>query len=373
MNVKFCRIGNIDFRIAKEKIFLTLPLDLSLRKGEGIFSVEVSGQIEVPIEIDYSINDSLHFETKTILGEYKWINGPIMEVGSLDIPIEKVADLVINYYKDDIINSLNKNIQESINNSILQILQAEKLSQLANDYMPEGIKVDVSIQEILMETPEINNKLLDVSALLKPTLSFFTDTIPHHTPSNKVSFKWIDKALSNTLGYVRLKLGYHFLLDMARNHFNGMEVGGKSLTIVNMGLEKNSDRFSLTMKIDSPIKGEIVADFKPKYNESSGELALDDFTSSIKPESFIYKLGTPILNKIINDRLDAIFPIQVNKILSDQILTLKSQTIVFNGFVVQPDVEFLFIDEMLFESQNIELKVRYENAILELSSEVKNI
>ncbi|HMP29150.1 MAG TPA: hypothetical protein PKD85_06105, partial [Saprospiraceae bacterium] len=42
MKIKLCRCGNSRLSIAKEKILIDLPLQLALRKGEGIFSVEVS-------------------------------------------------------------------------------------------------------------------------------------------------------------------------------------------------------------------------------------------------------------------------------------------------------------------------------------------
>ena len=362
MKIKLCRCGNSRLSIAKEKILIDLPLQLALRKGEGIFSVEVSGRIDLNLKLSYEINDGIVFDCKTVLVSHHWIEGPILEIGKLDVPIEKVADIVINYYKDDLLLQINQQMTQSVNSSLSRILDTKTLNKIINSQLPLGLIANIIIQELLLEAPEVIEEEIIIRALVKPIIFLYSNDLNQDLGNQTIKFLWIEKATDNTLGYIKSKISYQFIINFVEEQIKGLEIGGEKADIRNFKLNRNEDTFVLDATLFSPIKGFVHSSFKLKYNESIGYLEISNFTCKVTPDSFIYKLGAPIINKIITSRVASLFPLAINKIINLEISKQLNKRITTDQYKLQTHLSYTNLDELSFNESTLELKLRYENA-----------
>ena len=367
MKVRLKRFGSSDIQIQNTNIMVNLPLEFNLLKGEGIFAVEVSGKVEMSMQVSYTIDSHMHIDFNTTMTGKKWLEGPVIEIGSLDLPVEKVADLVIDYHKDEILDNINDALQSNINRLKYSLLEVKRIQDLINPYLPEGLFVDISRIEVIAEVPELIDNNLNVNLLINPNLhisSKYTEPINHHP---QLTFHWAEKIQEQTLGYLRGEISYDFILSALKNLINGMELGDKKVSITQLSHQILNGKTVLRGQLLSPVEGKLSFSFIPFYNESRGELLLQNFQSDIEPKSFIYRIGAPVLNKIIEEKIQNIFPWGINKLLSTQAVKVNGHSKRIDNLLFTTSLKLLSVDELIFGNEFASIKMRYEDLKIDIN------
>ena len=366
MRVQIRRTANIHLSMKHKDIYVVLPLEFKLLKGEGIFVTEIKGEVEMTVMIHFEIDHHMHIDFNTKLLERRWLNGPTLEIGSLDLPVEKVANLVIDYHQDEILDNVNNTLQTNINRLKYSFLEARKLQELINPYLPSGLYADINRLEVIAETPILDNNSLNIYLLIKPNLHISSTYFEpqHHNP--EFLFHWVEKIQSQTLGYIRGEISYEYILGLLTNLINGMQMAEKKVLIQHLRHKKVQNKILLSGIIMSPIEGKLAFSFIPVYNESKGELMLHSFESKVDPDSFLYKLGAPVLNKIIKERIQDIFPWGINRVLDNQIKKVNGRTKNLDNYKFKSQIDVLSIDELIFNDINVSVKMRYEGLTINI-------
>ena len=371
MKVNLRRFNPLDLDIVDNNIHLHLPLQFKLLKGEGIFAVEVTGKMEMSVEVNYTIDPQMHIDFNTKMIERKWLEGPIIEIGSLDLPVEKVADLVIDYHKNEILDNVNDALQSNINRLKYSLLEVKKIQDLINPYLPEGLFVDISRIEVIAQPPFLSEDFLQLNLLINPNLHVSTNfkEPEHHYP--QLNFQWVEKIQEQTLGYLRGEISYDFILKILKNLINGMELGDKKIAVTQLSHQIFNDFILLKGQLLSPLEGKLSFKLTPVYNESRGELTLKNFESDIEPKSFIYRMGAPVLNKIIEEKIQNIFPWSVNKLLADKASKANGHTKKLESLMFTTSVRVLSVDELIFGREYASVKMRYEDLRIDINETPK--
>ena len=94
VEVKLSRIGSADVNVSDKAIFIQLPLRIDLKRAAGLFTVEGNGAIVLGLKVDYDLDGQMRLSTRTDLRDHEWVEKPVLEIGSLNIPVETLNKIV---------------------------------------------------------------------------------------------------------------------------------------------------------------------------------------------------------------------------------------------------------------------------------------
>lgn len=350
-NVQFALKDKVGLTFSGKCIEVELPVDLELSKASGLFSVSGHGSLMVVVKINYDINPGFQLTTKSEMAHHTWLTPAIVDVGTLDVPIEKVVEMMLKHYESVICGSIDKVIKENVDirQQVDNALLVLKDNLNANAYF--GLRLYVNPYEVLFEPvrDHENEIILKGAVQLDATVS---DKNPYQ--STQLSFIWADNILDDGINFINIDIDETIITAILCDYLNKMEYGGEKLQTKSCLVDfTEKHEMHLTIKIDKPIAGTILINAKPKYNNANETLTVVDLDVNVKPESFIYKLTAPLLSKFLASEVNNNLPIHLDKIIDAYTSSFKTKNVEINDVAISTRFDKLFIKELTFYEKGV--------------------
>lgn len=366
-DVKIARIDEPTVNARKQSIFVDLPLDITIYKDAGLFSIEAVGSLLIGITINADISHDLNLSTKSEISSWKWIEEPKVKLGVLNIPVASVANLVLHRVEEKIANQMdtaiakNVDLQSLINQKLASIIDSKQISKDPELFLRaqlEGIKSP----GFLEYTDKIEFPLyLDIQNHISDHYEASTDwDIP--------PFEWLHTEQLEYTQEVNLALHYNYLEELIQSKIDGLEIGGKSLSTDEVKISYEN-QLKVIVKITSPIESTLTITGHPRLD--NGSLHLDDLEVDMDTPSLLYKMTAPIVEKLIRSNLEDKLPVKIQEITRAKAvegLAKANQSPLLN---IKLPADHIDINELSFEEdqlvaqatvQDLELKLLLENA-----------
>jgi hypothetical protein len=341
-----------------------LPIDLEIAKEGGLFSIAGHGSLILKIRIQYEITPGFQLLTKSSIHHHEWIKPPIIDVGVLDIPVEKVVDMMFKHYDSVICGSIDKVIKDKIDirSQVENALTILKETLLANAYY--GLKLYVNPYEVLFEPISDNETEILLSGGIK-----LDAIVSDHNP-NKVTellFTWAENILDDNTNSVNLAIKEEIISNILCDYLNKMEYGGETLQTKSCKVDFTSQQYmKLSIKIDKPIAGTIHITSIPIYNASTETLNVKNLDIDVNPENFIYKLTAPLLSKFLASEVKNNLPVKVDKILNTYASDFNNKNVNFSGVAITTSFSKLIMKELIFNDSGVSGILQIEDLCLKV-------
>ena len=318
VEVILTRVGKADIKPNGKKIDVFLPLKIKLIREAGLFTVEGNGAINLHLAVNVDISNTLKLKAKSELVAHEWIEKPVLEIGALNIPVETLVNLVLKHHESIITAKIDSSLKQF--SDLNQLLQGgledarKKLSELDL----KGNRINLDIDELILSEPTIIDGQVVISGIVRPDIAINDTAV---VQSSIVPFRWMsetDHQLENNV-LIPITFNYDFLEMELRNLLQGMEVGGKHFDVESIKIS-GGEELNIRMMIDEPIKAEVFIKGTPAYNGVEGQLILNDIDVKVNPSNFIYKLTAPLVNRFVEGKMEDVFPLNVNKQLSELVV-----------------------------------------------------
>lgn len=363
VTVEMKRIGDVEVSLVENDVLLKAPIDIFLKKGEGLFTAEAHGKISIDIKIELNIDDEMRASTRTDITGYKWIDKPTLDIGVFEVSVEKMTDLGLNYYESSICGAIDAKLKPLINlNHILE----ENLSRLALEtkgFLPEGIHLDLIPKSFMLENFATDGDHININLGIDPILSLSSGDIKAKL---KKSFRWVDKLNPNSLGFVHFKLDKATLRNLVIDAVQNKEFGGREILITKLGLQTSPQSIALTGELSKPIECTFTLQANPLFNEHEAKLYVKGLDLKVKPKSFIHKLGAPIFTSFIKSQMEELFPIDLNQTLNEALAPLKPFKHKIAEISLQVDFKQVRVNELLVTTDGVEGMMAYEDLIIKV-------
>ena len=314
-DVQIERQDAIQVTARKKSIYLDLPLNVSIAKPNGLFSIEAKGTILLNVTITTDISTQLDLSTNTAIDGWKWLVEPKVKVGVLNIPVSPLANLVMNRIDDKLTTQIDASVAEKID---FQRLINQKLAALIDS-------------KKISESPELYLRA-QLEGIDSPGFREYTDKIElplYLNIENQISteyqvssdwdvppFRWIDNDPLEHSQDVNISLKYDKLEEIVRSKIDGLVVGGKTLKSDQVNIT-HEDQLDIKVNITSPIESTLTVTGTPIIE--SGKVQLENLDVDMQTPSIIYKMTAPIIEKLIRSDIEDKFPIDLQEILRNQI------------------------------------------------------
>ena len=359
------RIGEAELRPDYKAIHIYLPLNIQLKRPAGLFTVEGSGSINLHLVVDFDIDSNLRLSAKSSLLSHEWLEKPVLEIGALNIPVETLINMVLNHHESIITAKIDASLKKvSDLNSFLQ-KGIEKAKESINEQDLKGNAFDLSLHHISLVEPVLENDFVSIKGFLTPTIGINTNST---SEQKEISFDWITAQTLSEESTVQIdiELPYDLLKNELINTLQGMEVGGKNFDVRSIDIS-GGDSLYIELEIDDPIKAQIFINGRPTYNETKGQLSMENLDVKVNPANFIYKLTAPIVNKFIENKMSDFFPLEVNQKLGEIVRSKIPTEISIPKGKIKVAHKKIRIDSLNFEDDRIIGKTTISNLAVEIA------
>lgn len=327
--VKLTRLGNSVILPKDKAILMSLPFKLDLIKENGLFSIEGHGSLELDFMVLLDVNKHLKAHFKSEILNVRWIESPTLDLGMLNIPLERLIKLVLNHYESIITAKIDHQLNTfgDLNQHITTGLQ--KVDELWSSIDNKGLAQNLDIVGIALQ-PFIEN---EGQIHIKGVLDLNIEVAPQGTSfdSRQRQFVWADSIYDEKQQSVKAKVPYDVLEDVIADQLKNIDVAGKNISVERLKINKVGDLLDVQAEITSPISGYIHLSAVPEVHGTDHVyMDLKNPKISIKPANLIYRLTAPIIENVVKTKMEKMFPMSLDDVmqkLQDTILEKTPDTI----------------------------------------------
>lgn len=346
--------GEITIELNNEYLSYQVPLNLLVKKSTFLGNAEAEGRLIIDLITNYQIEPDWNFTTQTEVENHNWVEKPVLKLGFANLPIQFIADIVLDKMKTTLTAAIDKNISGSFN------LQ----SQI--DTAWTGLQDPILLSEEYKTWLQFNPQKLELT--------------PFHTNENIVSATVVISALPEIiLGNKPIqllktdlpnfqlteKVGDDFIFELgtaisfdeteriSKENMIGetYSAGKRSVTVKDIELYGKGNKLVVNTLLEGDYDGNLYFIGEPKYNSRKNKIELEkvdfDFTSKrflLKSASWLFK-GS--LKRAIQDNLD--FYLEENledikKMIQKQLNDYQlSKGIFLNGNLTELNISHVYV------------------------------
>ncbi len=364
INFKLSENGGLKISARDKSVFAELPVMFDFIRPAGLFSIEGNGAIKIKIEIQCNLDHNFVLTTHTILLGYDWITEPVLHAGQLNIPIETISDCIIRYFKDDVLQKADERIaalleiKKYINDQILAFgpnYMVHKKPDLYFNFQLLQVQSDVFYEDA-------ENIYLDLWLEIESKIS---DDPLKFEISPDPRFYWIESKPKDHVQKINIKISYTGLSKMILEEMNGREMGGKAFETESINI-RYTTFLEIKISLTEPLKGLITIQCQPYLDRAAQKIFGGDIQIDVHASNFIYKLSSPIIEKIIRSRIESFLPLEASPYFDKFTQKIPVIKLLDNQISLRPKFNSIKIDSLLFSNAGIESSVYLENAKIDI-------
>ncbi|MFN8339807.1 MAG: DUF4403 family protein [Saprospiraceae bacterium] len=342
---------NVRINARIKSVFADVPLAFVFVKKAGLFSIEGEGSILANMEIQCDIDQNFGLTTKTILHGYQWKDAPKIHLGDMSLPIETISNCIIEYMKQSMLEKLDKRLAET---SDIKNIINQQIKQFAHNY-PIYKKPDLFFNGSLLQIQSGLFREDECDIHLDLWMEFnckISDQPLQFDVNSDTTFYWADKREIKSSQKIDVELSYNGIAKMIMQELNGREIGGKKFELESVNI-RNTSGIEIKAAMIEPIKGILTITGQPYLDKASQKIHFDNADIDMDASNLIYKISSPIIEKIMMNQLNNILPFDPSPYLKQYVGNIPEIQLFSNKISLVPSFSKLYIDQLSFSGQNM--------------------
>ncbi len=377
LKVKVTKNGTIRLAAKGRAVTFDVPLNLELEKNVGFTDLKADGAITLSLQTDYKIDPDWNIKTETAVTDYKWTNKPSLDMGIIKVPLEGVANQLIDKSKETLTNEIDKQLQDRF--------ALKEYAQLAVDTLQKPFLVSeeydawlsVRPSKIIMSPLQTIERKVSTSILLEAKTDIAVDKndiknttfeklpILEEKPVEGEGFQF----------YFQTKVPYHLIETEAKKQLLGevFEDGKRKVKVEDIKVYGQNDQLVVNAKLSGDYDGSIYLLGKPVYNKDKGQLELADFDFELKTRQFLKKSMAWLLQRNLKKQLQENLNYPVEKELEETKMAIQEQ---MKNLVQHPQLDVigtvadLTIKQLFVEKEQVVVALYADG---EVKAEIKDL
>lgn len=307
LKIKASRAGEIKLRFEQDELSWELPASVIFQKGVSVFgynlpmvdSWEYSGQLRLRYKTKLTINRDWTIKTTTVADGFIWTKKPAVKIGTIDIPVTLVANLILPVY----LKTFSAKIDQVITSGFDFRGFAEKgWSMLFNPFkIPGDYNAWLSIVPYSVSVVPVQGAAgrIRLGAAITSDVSCLMDNIP---PSGKVTALPFIQPLKLASDTFKINL----LTDIPYTAINRMITGqigdstflfgSRRIKFETFRVYGTNDKMAVETKISGSINGTLYLTGFPYFNEEDTTIRIKDLKFDLKTHNLLMKSSKWLFN-----------------------------------------------------------------------------
>lgn len=364
VSMKLKRRGGVQLHTSGSTIEIKSASDIEVSKEMGLFSSEITGSIDIDISLEYDVSENFHLTMRSDITGHSWIEKPRLELGVLNVSVEKLTELALNHYESLITGRIDQSLRDRIRLREVIESQLMHLQNRLTDYERFGLRLYIRPKRLMMERPVSVGEYIHVKGglIMDAEIAESDDLQP-----SDIHFQWLAAAAEGSLSFIDLKISEHTALQFVMDQLADQDIGGKPVDVVSASVQMTSDTLAIHTKISSPIKADVHVSGVPSYAASDQQLDLEEADVRVEAESLLYRISAPLVNKFVEAKINDFFPVGLAPFLALIKQALEKEEVRSEGIAAVFHLDDIRMAGLAFEQGCIKGKVQLTNAAVKIS------
>lgn len=307
MMIRAVKRENIRLSVDSNLIKYRVPLALWIKYDLGISKVEADGDLALSFKTAFDISRDWSVTTKTEIEGYDWLEKPRLKMGSFNLPISFIADLVLKNSKSVITRNIDQVVREQFNlrnmvqDAWKQMFQPILVSEAYNTWLTVNPQF-IGMAPLQMKGNKIAGTILVEG---KPQVRIGQKPVaitPPPLPPLQITRETGDDF---TL-HINTEITYEEAERLAKAQLQGetFSQGRRSVSIQDIELYGQGDKIVVNTVLTGSYKGSIYLVGKPVYNPAKNAIDVESLDYTLDTRSFLAKSAGWLLKSAIKKKIE---------------------------------------------------------------------
>lgn len=360
---------DIKLSIEENDVRFLVPLDIWLEKDIKITKVNAEGDIELNFKTNYSIERNWTLNTETMLENYVWKEKPTINLGIVNLPIESLANVIVDRSKAMIAKQIDEQFQQNfalkdyLEVSWEKMQRPTKISEEYNAWVkiyPKKIgmsplqTIDRKIESVLAIEAKTNISIepLKIDSSLIPLLPF------QKLEMDKTGFQM----------NVHVDIPYKQMEQIAEATLVNQEFRekNKSVKIESIDIYPLAEKLIFDTKVSGDYNGSIFLEGIPIYSDREKKFMLDKMDFELSTKNFLQKSMAWIFKKDLKRKLKESIVYNMEDELKELKSTIQNQ---FDNLILNENINLtgtvneLDIGRLFLQDDHLKIIVKSNGAL----------
>jgi hypothetical protein len=305
--LKAWKDGQVTLKFEKDELVWELPLRIWMKKGLKVFnynvpfvdSWEYTGNIKLRFKTKLTVNHDWSIKTVTITDGYEWVKKPAVKIGSVNIPITIIANILLSANKETISNRIDDTMAGSFN---FRQIAEEGWKMMFNPYKIQGdYDAWLSINPYSISLMPIEGSLghIRFGAAVVSDVECLLDNVPQAGQIRTLPDLQPLKASSDTFHISLLTdIPYTSIsrLITAECGDSTFAFGNRKITFESFRVYGSNGKLAVETKVRGTIKGTIYLIGTPYFNAADTTVRIKDLAFDMRTKSFLTNTAKWLFN-----------------------------------------------------------------------------
>ncbi|MDX1939025.1 MAG: DUF4403 family protein [Saprospiraceae bacterium] len=354
---------DIRLNVSGQSITYRVPVKLWVKYNIGITNLEATGEIAMNFKTDFSIDREWNMQTLTNIERYEWIKQPKLKMGSLNVPVGFIGDIVLRQSKAIITKSVDEQVKENFN---LRELVEDAWQQMFDPVMvsPEyNTWLLVNPQNIGMTPLVSKNESITSVIFMESRPKVMLGTKPQSLkPVSLPPFVMRDTTESDFSVHINTEVPFAEAERMAKAALLGeiFSEGKRSVKIEDLQLYGQGTKLIVNTRLSGSYNGSIYLSGRPFFDASKNAIDIKDLDFTLETRNFLHKSAAWLLKgtlrKRIEENMNFLLDYNLNELKNQLQEQLSNHKIAQNIFL-DGNLDELYIRDAFLSPESIRVEV----------------
>ena len=314
MKFDVAQTGNANIQLESTKVIATVPVMIRCRIGSGLLENEISGKAHLKTVLDYHIEQDFDITHQTSIIEINWSDDKLVRIADTNLEFEKLNILLTQHIDAFYGGRVDRNIRNQSTAKTLVNHLTKNLNNKINILDKDGIQAElqmksIQIYEMLQKDEDyFIGMVIDAEAALSEQKSYL---------EKESTFKGFTQEIPELNSLLKFSTSYSSLSPLFKRYIEDQDFGGQRAKVIDLNISFDKQP-TISLTLMEPVEAKVSISARPIYDERKQLLSLENLKIDLRPNSFLHKLGVPVIINLIKSRIASIFPIQLDKFLNQQ-------------------------------------------------------
>jgi len=358
MTIRAEKMDSIDIRIEPNTLVYDVPLKLNIERDIGFMRIKADGALKLFFSTSYTIQSNWSVESTTTLIKHEWMETPRVKLGMVRVPIESIANKIVNRSRDLVCTSIDNQLQEGFKLREYVDLAWRKIQQPIQITDTPLVSWLLLRPERIMMIPLYANQGQIQSALIFRSITDMVFGPKPEIPYVGIlpTFEQIQNLGKDSL----IELSVNFPLKRAEvlltDYFKGQAFrdGEKVMYIDSIQLTGNGNKLHISAFVSGTYPAKLELEGLPVYNSLKRRFELRELDYSIRSRSLLVRAAAWILKKNIQKKLAELLVYEVGGYMDSGKQNLRSALSLIRsyGFRMEAQIDDIWaLDPLVLDTQ----------------------
>jgi hypothetical protein len=312
--LKAWRDGQISLRFDNEELSWELPLRIWMKKSFKLFKLKVpfvdsweySGNLKLRFRTKISVTHDWRIITATTTDGYEWVKTPLVHIGSANIPITLISNLLISANRETVSKQIDEVIAGSIN---FKSIAEEGWKLMFNPYKIQGdYEAWLSINPYSVSLMPLQGSFghIRIGAAVVSDMECFLDNVPQAGQVRSLPDLQPLETVSDTFHISLLTDIPYTSIDRIMNTEIGDSAfvfGNRKITFESFRVYGANGKLAVQTKVKGSVKGTIYLTGIPYFNAADTTVRIKDLEFDLKTRNLMMNSAKWLFNGRIEQTL----------------------------------------------------------------------